>query len=418
MLNERQAEIVAERLVNRVEQANTYFLQSIGSSIKQIGTLAPSDAQQLIQMLKYGGNYEQIVEQLAKILNLNIKDIDKIFEVYAKSDQHFAKEFYKYRNVPFIEYSKNFVLRSQTEALANIVKNEMYNFARTNILGYTFSDIELDGKKGKAVFYGLRETYNRVLDEALLHVGQGKESFNSAMTRIMKEIGGSGLKTINYESGRSIRLDSAVRMHLKGRLRELHNENQKIFSADFGADLVEITVHDYPAPDHAEAQGRQFDIEQYELLQKEGVATDLNGKTIDLHAHLKNGGITQSFRPISEMSCYHNVFYGIKGVTKSQFTTEQLDEINEKNEQGFDFEDKHYTNYEGTQLQRNIERKIREQKDIQILAKSSDNEQLVLESQENIRLLTQKYYDLAKASGLPTKLERLSVEGYKKVEKK
>ena len=42
----------------------------------------------------------------------------------------------------------------------------------------------------------------------------------------MKQIGESGLKTIDYASGRKVRLDSVVNMHLQSRLRELHNENQ------------------------------------------------------------------------------------------------------------------------------------------------------------------------------------------------
>ena len=107
-------------------------------------------------------------------------------------------------------------------------------------------------------FKGLRETYNEALDTALLNVGQGKETFDSAISRILKDIGNSGLKTVDYKSGRSVRLDSTLTMHLKSRLRELHNENQKIIGEEIGADGVEISVHLNPAPDHEEAQGRQF----------------------------------------------------------------------------------------------------------------------------------------------------------------
>ena len=63
-----------------------------------------------------------------------------------------------------------------------------------------------------------------------MNVSQGKETFDSAMSKVMSDIGGSGLKTLNYESGRAIRLDSAVRMHMKSRLRELHNETQMILA--------------------------------------------------------------------------------------------------------------------------------------------------------------------------------------------
>lgn len=406
-ITERQVEQIIEKLVDRMQSANTFFLKSIGSYIKQIKNLTPTQARQLVQILKYGGNYEEIIQEISKYTDLNINDIDEIFKQYAKKDQFFSKEFYAFRKKPFVPFEENKVLKRQTQALANIVKNEMYNFTRSNVLGYTITDA-----KGKMRFHGLKETYNKVLDDALMNVSQGKETFEKAMSGIMKEIGESGLKTIDYKSGRSVRLDSAIRMHLKGRLRELHNENQKIIGEEIDADGWEITVHSNPAPDHAPVQGRQFSIEEYNKLQNGEEAKDYKGKTYTLDHDGKNG-----YRPISEMNCYHYVFSIVLGVSKPEYTEKQLKKIIDSNEKGFEFEDKHYTNYEGLQLQRNIERAIREQKDIQILAKESGNEDLMNKAEGKIRRLTKKYKNLSDASGLPTKLARLRVEGYRRTKK-
>ena len=404
-MNEKKTEIIIERLVNRVEQANTYFLQSIGSVIKKLRNLRPTEAQQLAQILKYNGNYEEIVSEIAKYTGLNIRDIDDIFSNYAKKDQMFYKQFYEYRNIPFVEYAKNDVLKRQTQALANIVKGEMYNFTRSNVLGYTIRDLQ-----GRPQFVGLRETYNRVLDEALINVGTGKETFDSAMNKIMVEIGGSGLKTIEYESGRSMRLDSAVRMHLKGRLRELHNENQMIFGEEFGADGVEISVHFNPAPDHQNAQGRQFSNEEYNKLSEGLEAMDYTGKKVTLD-HDDNG----SYRPISEMSCYHYIFSIILGISQPEYNEEELQKIIDENNEGFNFENKHYTMYQGEQLLRKIELELRKSKDTQILARSSNNAELVGKMQNRITQLTNKYRDILKASGLKSKLERARVSQYRRI---
>lgn len=401
-------EIVIERFVRRTQQANIYFLEKIGESLKQIRELTPTQAQQLIQILKFGDNYDNIVKQIAKYMNLNIEDIDKIFKKYAEQDLNFKKEFYKYRNIPFLKYSKNIPLKTQVEALSNITKNEMYNFTRSNILGYSIKDID-----GNMQFLGLRDTYNRVLDEAMLNIGQGKESFDSGMSRIMSDLGGSGLKTVEYESGRSIRLDSAVRMHLAGRLNEMHNEAQRIIGEQFGADGIEITVHDNPAPDHAEAQGRQFTLEEFEKLQTEGFAHDYEGHEVSLHRMTKKG-LSLSFRPISEMNCYHVAKTIVLGVSEAQYNEEELQDIIVRSNKGFIYEGKHYTNYQGTQLQRALERKIREQKDIQILGKSTDNNDLILSSQEKITQLTQKYKELSNISGLLPKMEKMRVGGYRR----
>lgn len=69
----------------------------------------------------------------------------------------------------------------------------------------------------------------------------------------------------------------------------------------------------------------------------------------------------------------------------------------------------------GTQLQRRIETAIRRQKDTQILARASEDTELIEESQNKIRLLTSKYNDLCKTSGLLPKKIRMSVSGYRKV---
>lgn len=412
-IDEKQIDLLVERLINRVNKANEVFLKNIGEHIKKLKNISPSKAQQLIQILKYGGNYEDIVKKISKYTEMNVNDIDEIFNAYAKKDQMFYKQFYEYRNIPFIPYEQNVLLKQQTQALTNIVKNEMYNFTRNNVLGYTIRDV-----KGRPQFYGLRETYNRVLDEALLNVGQGKETFDTAMSRILKDIGGSGLKTIQYESGRSIRLDSAIRMHLKGRLRELHNENQLIIGEEINADGVEISVHENPAIDHEKAQGRQFstvkpsenELSEWEKLQAGEEAIDYKGNMYTLDHDGKNG-----YRPISEMNCYHYIFSIILGVSEPEYTDTQLKQIINDNNKGFEYDGKHYTNYEGTQLQRALERAIREQKDTQILARASDNQELITDTQKNITILTNKYRELNKASGLPAKVDRLRVSGYKRV---
>lgn len=53
MLSQEVEERLAEHLVNRIEETNTYILQKIGEAIKKIGALSPSQAYKLQQILKY-----------------------------------------------------------------------------------------------------------------------------------------------------------------------------------------------------------------------------------------------------------------------------------------------------------------------------------------------------------------------------
>ena len=405
---DKKIDLITERFLNRINKANEFFLIKIGESVKKIRGLTPTQAHQLIQILKYGGNYEEIVNEILRLTNLNIQDIDVIFNEMAKKDYLFAEQFYKYRGVEYVPYNQNKALLRQVNALASITKQEMFNYARATNLGYSIRDLQ-----GNIKFVGLKETYDRILDTAVLNVGTGVDTFDNAMSKIMKDIGGSGLKTVDYESGRSVRLDSVARMHLKGALRNLHNEVQKQVGEEFDFDGYEISVHSNPAVDHSPVQGHQFSIEEYNKLNNGLEAKDYKGNTYTLDHDHKNG-----FRPISTMNCYHYVFSIVLGVNKPEYSEEQLQKIIDDNDKGAVIDGKHYTNYEITQLQRSFERKIREQKDIQILAKESGNKELIKESQDRITQLTNKYKEISKISGLPTRMDRLKVAKYRRISAK
>jgi hypothetical protein len=400
MIDERLIDKLVERLVDRIEEGNAYTLQKIGESIKQIGTLSPSKAQQLAQVLKYGGNFDKIVKKLAQITELNVKDIYEIFEEVAKSDYAFAKQFYDYKGVKYIPYEQNIALQRQVKALARLTAEQYVNFSNT--LAFTRR------VNGKVVYTKLAKTYQNAIDKAVLNVAQGKSSFDEQMYSTIKELGSSGLKTVDYANGRSVRLDSSVRQHLKGALRNLHNETQAIFGEEFGSDGVEISVHQNPAPDHQEVQGRQFSKEEFAKFQNDQDAVDYTGKlfTKEHDGHDR--------RSISQYNCYHYTFDIVLGVSEPNYNEKELEQILKDNKKGFILDGDHYTNYEGTQLQRKLETAIRQQKDIQIIAKASGNKQLVQESQKRITELTHKYKELSDVSGLPTKLDRLRVSGYKR----
>lgn len=153
--------------------------------------------------------------------------------------------------------------------------------------------------------------------------------------------------------------------------------------------------------------GRQFSNEEYEKLENGEIAKDYKGNVYD----------GSDKRHISEYNCYHKILTIVLGVSKPECTDEQLKEIQDKNMKGFEYEGKHYTMYEGTQLQRRIETAIRKQKDIQILARESgeDFKDIVAESQLKITQLGHKYNDLCKISGLKPQRQRMTVSGYRKV---
>lgn len=404
MLNNEQEEKLVQMLIDRIEALNEDILTIIGTRIKEIGNMTPTQIHQIQQMLMYNTDIDRIVQKLAEVTNMNVNDIYSMFEYSAKTNQGFAKQFYKARGIDYIPYSQNKALKEQIKAIAKITMKEYANISRTSAIGYTVKDL-----KGNIVFKEVSSVYKDTIDKAILNINQGKTTYQQEMRKTIKEIGGSGLKTIDYESGRTMRLDSAIRQNVLDGLRNLNNQLQEQFGEEFDSDGVEISVHANPAPDHAQVQGHQFSNKEFEKLQETGSAVDYKGKLINIYSG-------KTFRPISMYNCYHRPFRIVLGVSKPLYTDKQLQEINKKNKDGFELDGKHYSNYEGTQLQRLLEREIRKQKDIQILAKSSGDKDLTLQSQTKITQLTTKYKQLCNVSGLPNQLKtRASVVGYKRI---
>lgn len=289
------------------------------------------------------------------------------------------------------------------KSIADITAKQYLNISRTAGIGFLFKNIN-----GQIYFKNIQESYYEIIDRGILSISQGKETFQTEMRKIMKQLGNNGM--VIYESGRTRRLDSAVRMNILDGIRQVSNETMKRFGEEFNADGIEISVHANPATDHADVQGRQFSKEEYKKLEDGKIAKDYNGINRQL-GHSKKG----NYRHISEYNCYHKIFNIILGVSKPEYTDKELKKIQEDNEKGFNFDGKHYTNYEGTQLQRRIELEIRKQKDIQILAKTSGDIELIGECQRKITQLINKYNNLCKTSGLLPKKIRMQVSGYRKV---
>ena len=411
MLSDEVIEKVSERLVERIEGLNTYILKKIAQSIKKIGTLTPSEAHKIVYILQFGGDYDKIINKIAEMTELNVKDIRKIFRDVAKENYEFAEKFYKYRNKKYIPFEENEILQRQIDTIATQTVEKYLNISNTRGIGYTITD-----DKGNLMFKDISSTYQDTVDEAILSVSQGKTTFEEEMSKVMQKIGSSGLKYVDYSTGTTRRLDSALRMNIKDGVRQLHNENEILFGKEFGADGVEITVHSNPAPDHAEVQGRIFTNEQFDNFQNDRDSVSVDGK--EFPAVFKEATETTKEvdrRSIAQYNCYHNIIPIIIALKKPEFTDEQLQEIIDKSKEEIEFEGKKYNRYELSQLQRKIETSIRKWKDIQIMGKESGIEKTTLKAQKKINQLVNKYYELSKVSGLPTKLERIQVEGYRPV---
>lgn len=403
MLNEEMQEKLLSVFDKRFQDYNTKVLEELGNVIKQFKDLTPSQAYKLGQQLKYNTTIKDLLNELSKISGLSVDDLKKVLEKVAKENIGFADVYYKSRGLETPIYSQNKALQRLVNSAYKVAGEELKNISKTT--GFRLLD-----SNGNPLLLDIDKAYKEVIDRCVVAISQGKETYQQSMRSTLKQLSSSGVRKIEYGSGYSRRLDTSIRQNILDSMRQVSNESQQLFGKEFDSDGVEVSVHEMPAPDHELVQGRQFSNKEFENFQNDRRAIDYTGMVFEPEFE------EHDRRSISEYNCYHYIFSIVLGVSKPQYSDKQLQEIIDNKNKTFEFNGKTYNIYEGTQLQRKIETAIREAKDTQIIAKASEDNELVLQSQTRITQLTTKYKQLCNISGLSNKLStRASVSGYRRI---
>ena len=390
-MDNNKLKLAEERFYTRFEALNSEILQEFGKTISKFEGLTPSEAHILAQQMKNGREIDKIMEDLEKASQLSRKDLEELLEIAAEENIEFANVYYEAKGMDKISYKNSKQFQDIVKSVEKTTQGVFANLSSTTA-------IKLLKDNGEGYLKGIREAYEDVIDRCVLAVATGQTNYQKAMYDTIKQLSSSGVKKVYYENeGKkpyARRLDSSVRQNILEGVRQVNIGVQEQVGKEFGADGVEVSHHVNCAPDHIHIDGQQFSKKQFERI---------------------NNNLT---RPVASMNCRHFVFSIILGVSSPLYTKKKLEEDRKNNEKGFEYEGKHYTLYEGEQLQRKIELAVRQQKDLQIIAKASNDKDTISKAQSNITQLTQKYKELSKISGLPTKMDRMRVVGYKRTSTK
>lgn len=390
MKDNDKLDLLLERFYNRYNNFNTKTLKMLGDTIKQFKGLTPSQAHKLAQELKYSKSIKELAKELAKLTGQSVDDVFKAFDIIANENVEFAKVYADAKGMKFTPYSKDSELQQLTKAIAGQTSTTFVNLTNTSAIGFTLKD-----KKGNLIFRNLQQVYNDVIDEAVLNISTGVQDYSSAMRGTIKQLADSGVKIheekVDYPSGYNRRIDTSVRQDVMTGVRQLNLDIQKQVGRKYGAGGVEISAHEPCAEDHLPIQGRQYSNAEFRNLNNELA------------------------RPIGTLNCRHFVFSIVLGVNEPEYTDEQLKQMEKDSHKKIKYDDKEYTKYEATQVQRSLETAIRRQKDRQIIARASGDDDEVMKAQANITKLTQKYNDFSQKAGLRTYKNKLVVTGFRKV---
>lgn len=402
MLSEDALNNLIQPIIDRQESLNVYVLEKIAQRIKEIGNLSGSDLHKLERMLKSGGDVRAINKKLAGLTGLTEKDIKTLIHKVAKDSYQDTKPFYDYRHKPFIPFEQNIELQRRVQAIEDITLGAFENLSNSMATGFLIRDLK---HPGVLKFQNIGDAYISIIDEAIQASQNGLIDYGTSMRRTINQLSSSGVRKLSWDTGYTLRLDSAVHRNVLDGIKSINQEVQNITGAQFEADGKEITVHRYPAPDHEPIQGHQFTNEEYEKLQSNQDFEDIGGKKFDAIE-----------RAIGTWNCRHFAYSIIVGISKPIYTPEQLQKIIEQNHEGYTLPNgKHLTMYDCTQKQRQMETKIRTEKAAQIAFRAAGDLEEAKKHQIKINQQIQMYRAFCRSCGLSMNTGYLSVSGYKKM---
>lgn len=354
------------------------IMEDIVRRIRKTGKITSTADWQINRLKILGYSSEDIENMLKEALN---KSYPEMFELYDKViDWEYVrnKDIYEQVNAEFIPYEENEELQQITEALIQQSGNDLQNITKS--LGFY-----LDYGTGKPVLTPLAEVYQKYLDAACLDIVTGVFDYNSVLRRVVTQLTNSGLRQIDYASGRANRIDVAARRAVMTGVSQLSGKISEMNAKKLGTDYFEVEWHAGARPTHAAWQGRVYSKEELTTVCGLGSVTGLLGA-----------------------NCYHMYYPFVPGISVRNWTDEWLEEQNRKESMLKTFNDKEYTLYEAKQQQRKMETAMRAQREkVRLLQAGGADLDDVLIAKAKYQGQLNEYSRFCRKMGLTEERERI-----------
>lgn len=238
------------------------------------------------------------------------------------------------------------------------------------------------GFKGVHGTTALKNAYRQYLDKVLIKMATGTFSYDQCVNDCVKELAQSGLRSVDYASGRTYQLDTAARMAIRTANSQLAGQISMHYIEKTDTDLVEVSAHWGARPEHAEWQGKIY----------------------------SRSGKNKKYPNFSV--CHYGAVDGLKGINCRHDFYPFFEGISEPNTwpdepEPQEYRGKTYNYYQATQKQRKMERDIRATKREIEAQKAIGGDTSLLEAQKRKQI--KEYHNFSNAMGIRAKDNRLRV---------
>lgn len=333
---------------------------------------------QIQRYMVLGHSTEDVENIIRKTVGNDWIDTFKLYDEVIEQEYARSKTVYEQVNAYFVPYDQNYELQQITNALIQQSNDELSNISRT--LGFM-----IDMGNGHKVFSPLADIYNGYLDNAVVMMASGAFDYNAMIRRVVGEITASGLRTVDYASGHSNRVDVAVRRALLAGMGQLTGQISRMNGQALGTDKYEVDWHPGARPDHAKWQGRVWTYQQLVDVCGLGSGSGLLG-----------------------WNCRHSYYPFLDGISVRNYSDQWLEEMDRKEAKKIPYRGKEYNTYEATQKQRQMETAMRAQREkAQLLKQGGADKDDILNARCKYQAMLDEYKEFCKKFNLPEQRERI-----------
>lgn len=382
MFKAGELEAVSMALEPQFRELEQRIMSDVVRRIKINGEVTRAADWQITRLAQLGESKREIKKTIKDTLGLSTKEINHLYKDIIRKGYERDSDLYKYKGRTQIPFAENHELQQLLGAVSKQTNSELKNI--TQSLGFAKR-----GADGKLTFTPVADYYQKTLDSAMLDISSGAFDYNTVLKRTVKEMTNSGLRTVDYATGRSNRVDVAARRAVMTGMSQLTAKVNDSNAEQLGTDTFEVTAHGGARPEHQEWQGKWYTKDELESICGLGEVTGLCGA-----------------------NCYHDYYPVVPGISKPTYTPEEIEEFNRKENEPVEYNGKKYTKYEATQRQRKLETTMRAQRqEIKLLKEGGANEDDLIAARSHYRGTSAEYARFSKAMDLPQQRERVTVDG-------
>lgn len=320
MITPEQWDIIGKQASKIYSELELEIVQEIAERIANVGYANTVVLNDVLIAEEMGLMYQDIIQLVAKYNHTSVSQIKEIFETAGVKSLEYDDKIYKLAGLSPIPLKQSTSMWQLLEATALKTHNNLNNLVMTT------------ASSAQTQFYN-------AMNKAYMEVSTGVKSYSQSITDTIKELSNQG-SYITYPSGQHRSIESAVRMNIVTSVNQTCGKLQEMRADELGWDLMELTAHSGARPEHAEWQGK--------IVSRSGQKGYLSLDDIGY-------GEVTGFKGVN---CRHDWMPYYKSSTRT-YTDKELNDL--KNET-VTYNGKQISKYEATQIQRKIERQIRQDK--------------------------------------------------------